>query len=386
MSGISRHAAELASAYAPSGLLDAPRSAPVLTVVVPTFNEAANVPLLVERVALALMGLSWELVFVDDDSPDATSAIAKKLGQRDARIRCIRRVGRRGLAGAFIEGALSSQAQFVAVMDADLQHDETLLPQMLELLTSQSADLVIGSRYVIGGDAGGLSAARLSISRLATNWARRLMHASVKDPMSGFFMMRRELVDQIAPALSNEGFKILFDILVTERDAGLKIVELPYGFRSRKSGKSKFDIRNAVDFGALLIAKLTRNTVPLRFLSFVLVGGSGVAVQLACLWQGLAAGLSFPSAQAMATLAAMTSNFLLNNLLTYRDQRVAGWRLIPALLTFYAVCSIGALSNVGVSSWLYAQHPVWWLAGIAGSVVGAVWNYTGSSVFVWRRS
>ena len=367
-------------------LFDAPRSAPVLTVVVPTFNEAANVPVLVERVALALMGLSWELVFVDDNSPDATSAIAKKLGQRDARIRCIRRVGRRGLAGAFLEGALSSQAEFVAVMDADLQHDEALLPQMLELLLRQSADLVIGSRYVIGGDAGGLSAARRSISRIATNWARRLTRTSVKDPMSGFFMVRRDLVDQIAPALSNEGFKILFDILVTERDAGLKIVELPYGFRSRKSGKSKFDVRNAVDFAALLLAKLTRNTVPLRFLSFLLVGGSGVAVQLACLWQGLAANLSFPSAEAAATLAAMTSNFLLNNLLTYRDQRVAGWRLLPALLTFYAVCSIGALSNVGVSSWLYAQRPVWWLAGIAGSIVGAVWNYTGSSVFVWKRA
>jgi dolichol-phosphate mannosyltransferase len=365
---------------------DHPIDAPVLTVVAPTFNEAANVPLLVERVALALVGLSWELVFVDDDSPDATSAIAKKLGQRDARIRCIRRVGRRGLAGAFIEGALSSQAQFVAVMDADLQHDETLLPQMLELLMRQCADLVIGSRYVIGGHPGGLSAARLSISRLATNWARRLTHASVNDPMSGFFMMRRELVDQIAPALSSEGFKILFDILVTERDAGLKIVELPYGFRSRKSGNSKFDIRNAVDFGALLIAKLTGNTLPPRFLSFVLVGGSGVAVQFACLWQGLAAGLTFPLAQAMATLAAMTTNFLLNNLLTYRDQRVAGWRLIPALLTFYVVCSIGALSNVGVSSWLYTQRPVWWLAGIAGSVVGAVWNYAGSSTFVWKRT
>jgi dolichol-phosphate mannosyltransferase len=332
------------------------------------------------------MGLSWELVFVDDDSPDATSAIAKKLGQRDARIRCIRRVGRRGLAGAFLEGALSSQAQFVAVMDADLQHDENLLPQMLELLMRQSADLIVGSRYTVGGDAGGLSATRRSISRIATQWARRLTRTAVKDPMSGFFMMRRDLVEKIAPALSNEGFKILFDILVTERDADLRIVELPYGFRSRKSGKSKFDVRNAVDFAALLLAKLTRNMVPLRFLSFLLVGGSGVAVQLACLWQGLAAGLSFPSAEAAATLAAMTSNFLLNNLLTYRDQRVAGWRLIPALLTFYAVCSIGALSNVGVSAWLYGQRPVWWLAGMAGSVVGAVWNYTGSSVFVWKRA
>ena len=222
----------------------------------------------------------------------------RSLGQRDARVRCIRRVGRRGLAGAFIEGALSSQAQFVAVMDADLQHDESLLPQMLELLMRQSADLVIGSRYTVGGDASGFSATRRSISRIATQWARRLTRTAVKDPMSGFFMMRRDLVDQLAPALSNEGFKILFDILVTARGANLKIVELPYGFRARKSGESKFDVRNAVDFASLILAKLTGNTVPLRFLSFLLVGGSGVAVQLACLWQGLAAGLSFASAEA----------------------------------------------------------------------------------------
>ncbi len=362
------------------------RRAPTLTVVAPTFNEAANVSVLVERVSLALRGIHWELVFVDDDSPDATSAIAKELGKHDARIRCIRRIGRRGLAGAFLEGALSSQAPFVAVIDADLQHDETLIPQMFELMTQQRADLVIGSRYVIGGSARGFGAIRAAISQFATNCARRLTRTSVKDPMSGFFMVRRDVIDRIAPALSNEGFKILFDILVTERGGTLKVIELPYGFKSRRAGESKFDLRNAVDFAALLVSKLTRNAVPLRLLSFLLVGGSGVAVQLVCLWQGLTAGLAFASAEVVATFAAMTSNFLLNNLLTYRDQRVAGWRLIPALLTFYAVCSIGAASNVGVSAWLYAERPVWWFAGIAGSVVGAVWNYVGSSSFVWRRA
>jgi dolichol-phosphate mannosyltransferase len=365
---------------------EALQRAPTLTVIVPTFNEAVNVSPLVERVALALRGIHWELVFVDDDSPDATSAIAKEIGAHDARIRCIRRIGRRGLAGAFLEGALSSQAAFVAVIDADLQHDETLLPQMLELMGRQRADLVIGSRYVIGGSASDFGAMRAAISRFATNCARRLTRTPVKDPMSGFFMVRRDVLDRIAPGLSNEGFKILFDILVTARGGNIKVIELPYGFKSRRAGESKFDLRNAVDFAALLLSKLMRNMVPLRLFSFLLVGGSGVAVQLVCLWQGLIAGLPFASAEVVATFAAMTSNFLLNNLLTYRDQRVAGWHLIPALMTFYAVCAVGAASNVGVSSWLYAERPVWWLAGIAGSVVGAVWNYVGSSAFVWRRA
>ena len=150
--------------------LDGVRPSPILTVVVPTFNESPNVPVLVERVAAALDGIEWELVFVDDNSPDATSAVAKELGRHDSRVRCIRRVGRRGLSGACLEGALSSQAEFVAVMDADLQHDERLLPQMLSELVHGKADLVIASRYVSGGGANGLSSSRQSISRVATQW------------------------------------------------------------------------------------------------------------------------------------------------------------------------------------------------------------------------
>ena len=365
--------------------LDGVRPSPILTVVVPTFNESANVPVLVERVAAALDGIEWELVFVDDNSPDATSAVAKELGRRDSRVRCIRRVGRRGLSGACLEGALSSQAEFVAVMDADLQHDERLLSEMLSVLQLGKADLVIGSRYASGGGANGFSALRQSISRVATQWGRRLTGIAVHDPMSGFFMMRRDLLDQIAPELSSEGFKILFDILTTTGRRKLSIVEIPYGFRARLNGSSKFDLRIALEFVALVLAKLTHQTVPQRFFSFLAVGGSGVVVQLLCLSEGLNAGLPFAGAQSVATLAAMTSNFLLNNMLTYRDQRVTGWRVLPALLSFYAVCSVGALSNVGVSSWLYSKGPVWWLAGIAGSLVGAVWNYAGSSALVLNR-
>ena len=359
-------------------------AAPLLTIVVPTFNESANVPVLVAAIARALAGIAWELVFVDDNSPDQTAAIAKRLGRSDARVRCIRRVGRRGLAGACVEGALSSQARFVAVMDADLQHDETLLPSMLQALVDDEADLVIGSRYVEGGQSAGLSAIRRWISRTATACSNLLTGASIKDPMSGFFLMRRDLFDELAPKLSTEGFKILFDILVAARGR-LRVAELPYGFRPRLSGDSKLDLRNGLDFIGLLAAKATGNALPLRLFSFLLVGFSGVFVQLACLWQGMALGLRFSAAQAVATLLAMTSNFFLNNMLTYRDQRVSGLSLVPALLSFYAVCSAGALSSVGVSSWLYASRPVWWLAGLAGSLVGAVWNYAGSSTLVWKR-
>jgi dolichol-phosphate mannosyltransferase len=358
--------------------------APLLTVVVPTFNESANMRVLVERVACALKGVAWEVIIVDDNSPDGTAAIVKEIGDEDARVRCIRRLRRRGLSGACLEGTLASQARFVAVMDGDLQHDESLLRPMLQVLLNDEADLIVASRYLAGGAPGGLSAVRWRLSGVATAWSRWLTGVNVKDPMSGFFLMRRDILDELAPKLSSEGFKILLDILVTGRGS-LRVAELPYRFKPRLFGTSKLDVRNGLDFVGLLITKATAGTVPPRFFSFMLVGLSGVGVQLACLWQGLTLGLSFPFAQAMATLFAMTNNFFLNNMLTYRDQRVSGLKILPALLSFYLVCSIGALSNVGVSSWLYAWRPVWWLAGLAGSLVGAVWNYAGSAALVWNR-
>ena len=362
------------------------RPAPMLSVVIPTFNESSNVPIVVERVATALAGIDWEIIFVDDDFPDSTSTVARDLGELDGRVRCIRRVGRRGLAGACVEGVLSSQAHYVAVMDADLQHDERLLPRMLELLGQDQADLVIASRYIAGGATTGLSSSRRSISRAATGWAQKLMGITVQDPMSGFFMARRSLLDAIAPELSNEGFKLLFDILVASRRGPLKIVELPYAFLPRLHGASKFDVRIAIEFFALVMSRMTRRKLPPQFFSFLLVGGAGVGVQLGCLGGALSAGLNFLIAEIVATLAAMTSNFFLNNALTYHDRRVTGRRLLPALLSFYAVCSVGALSNVGTSSWLYAQYPVWWLAGLTGSVIAAMWNFFGSSRFVWGRT
>lgn len=361
------------------------RVAPTLTLIIPTFNESANVPIIVERVAGVLLEVDWEIVFVDDDSPDATAAVAKAVGEGDDRVRCIRRIGRRGLAGACIEGALSSQARYVAVMDADLQHDERLLAQMVRLLDEHQADLAIASRYSPGGEPTGLSSWREAISRIATRWAQSVMPFDVRDPMSGFFMMRRAHLDAIAPQLSNEGFKILFDILVTSGASQLKVVELPYAFRPRQHGASKFDARNSIEFGALLLSKLTRRRLSPRFFSFLFVGGLGVVVQLLALQSARLAGLQFFAAEIVATLLAMTSNFFLNNALTYRDRRARGSEVLPALLSFYVVCAVGALSNVGTSSWLYARHPVWWQAGLAGSVIAALWNFAGSSRFVWSK-
>jgi dolichol-phosphate mannosyltransferase len=357
---------------------------PELTVVVPTFNERKSVRILVDRLDQALRGVAWEVVFVDDDSPDDTANEVKAIGTRDPRVRCIRRIGRRGLAGACIEGILSSHARLVAVMDGDLQHDEKLLSEMLRIMSSGPYDIVIGSRNLPGADAAGLSHERQLASRAASLLVRRVVDRNVTDPLSGFFMLRRDIVDGIAHRLSTQGFKILLDILISTRGT-LRVAELPYHFRERSDGTSKMDVRIVLDFVGLLAAKLTGNLIPQRFVSFALVGTSGVLVHLAVLKATLAGtGLEFAAAQTIATFVAMVSNFLLNNVLTYRDQRLKGLDLITGLLWFCAVCSIGAISNVAIASWVYAWDPVWWLAGILGSAIGAVWNYAMSSVLVWR--
>ena len=364
--------------------MSAPGVSPTLSVIVPTFNEAQNIAELVTRLERALDGIAWEAIIVDDNSPDGTSAVAKAVAAKNPRVRCLRRLGRRGLAGACLEGILSSSAPYVAVIDGDLQHDEALLPRMLKRLTDDEADLVVGSRYIDGTKSEGLAGARSTISHTATGLAQKLLGTSLSDPMSGFFMARRECVEQVAGRLSPIGFKILLDLVLTAQ-GHLRVVEEPYTFRERHAGESKFDLRIGIEFLGLLLAKLTGGVVDSRFLMFALVGSVGLVVNIVALKIGLATfGLPFAVAQSAATFVALLSNFLLNNATTYRDRRLRGFSLVTGFLGFCAIGFAGAISNVGLATWLYSEHSVWWVAGAAGSVMGALWNYLMSSQFVWR--
>jgi dolichol-phosphate mannosyltransferase len=356
-----------------------------LSVVVPTFNERGNVTALFRKLETALAGVAWEVIFVDDNSPDGTWQEVRDLARHDGRVRCVRRIGRRGLSGACIEGILASSAPCAAVMDADLQHDETQLSKMLALIEEGAAELVVGSRYVEGGNAESFNRARAGASAFATEIAKRVLGVRIADPMSGFFMIRRDRFEQLAPKLSTQGFKILLDI-VASAHGELKTIEVPYSFGSRLHGESKLDSMVALDFLGLVLAKFTRDAVSLRFLLFAMVGGSGLFVHLGTLFVALNLfDLPFPEAQAAGALVAMTTNFILNNFLTYRDQRLKGFSVLWGMLSFYLVCSVGLLANVGVAFSVYDQEPIWWLAGAAGALMGVVWNYAMSGLFVWRK-
>jgi dolichol-phosphate mannosyltransferase len=356
-----------------------------LSLVIPTFNESANLRELLRRVDAALAGVAWEMIVVDDNSPDGTWRLAKEVALADPRVRCLRRVNRRGLAGACIEGMLASSAPVVAVMDADLQHDERILPKMLEKIRG-GADLVVGSRHVEGGSTGeGFSARRAFISRFAISLAKKALNAQFNDLMSGFFMIRREVVDACAPDLTPAGFKILAD-LVASAPKPLRVEEVGYTFRERHAGESKLDVKVALDFVGLLLNKASGGRIPVRFIFFALVGASGVVVHMATLYAALALGVSFEIGQSLAVLVAMTTNFFINNAITYRDAKIKGLGpLALGLLYFYAVCAIGAVANVGIAEFLFHRYGLVTFAALAGVVMGSVWNFALSSLFVWRK-
>jgi dolichol-phosphate mannosyltransferase len=356
-----------------------------LSVVVPSYNERPNVAPLIAKLDAALTGIAWEVIYVDDDSPDGTADEVRRIAASDPRVRCIRRIGRRGLASAVIEGALSSSAPFVGVMDGDMQHDETVLPVMLAALRDGSCELAVGSRHVSGGGSSGLGTRwRHVLSDGGIRLAQAVLPVKLTDPMSGFFMMPRASLEQIAPRLSGQGFKILLD-LVLSAPAPLRVREIPSEFHLRVAGESKLDVLVLTQFGALLLDKVCGGMLPLRFLSFALVGALGVFVHLAVLTlAGEIGTMRFETAQVAATVIAMIFNFGLNNQITYRDQRLRGPRLWRGLVVFMVVCSIGAVANVGIAKTLYAGDQSWTTAGAIGAIIGVVWNYAVSATLVWR--
>jgi len=355
-----------------------------VAVVVPTLNEAANVERLIEKLSIVLAGRGWEILFVDDNSSDGTSDLVRRIGRTSRHVRIVQRVGRRGLSSAVIEGMLATAAPVIAVMDGDLQHDESTLPRLIDAVMTGDTDIAVGTRYVAGGGTGDWDKGRVRMSRLATRAGQIALGTDVSDPMSGFFAVRRDAFERALPRLSGIGFKILIDILASSPTA-LRVAEIPYHFRTREAGESKIGMRVIAEYAELIADKTVGRFVPVRLIKFLMVGGLGVFVHLAILGALLSAGDAFITAQTGAVMTAIAFNFFLNNSFTYADRKLKGWAILGGLASFYAISALGAVANIGIGTWMAGQDERWWIAGVAGVLVGAIWNFAMSSALTWRK-
>lgn len=356
-----------------------------LAIVLPTLNESGNVGPLIDRLEKALTGIHYEVLFVDDDSPDGTADVVRRLARDRDNLRVLHRIGRRGLASACIEGILAASAPFVAVMDADMQHDESVLPEMLRRMQEENFDLVVGSRNIAGGSMGEFASWRVKLSQLGKRMSLMGAEHQLSDPMSGYFMVRVATFERFAHRLSGIGFKILLDIVLSA-GPDLRISEVPYRFRLREHGESKLDLMVGLEYFELLVDKHLGNVVNVRFVLFAMVGALGVGVHLLILSTLLhVAGLKFATGQAVATLIVMILNFILNNSVTYRDRRLRGWRFWRGLVTFCLACGLGVAANVSIANEAYHHGVPWVLAALIGLLFTSVWNFGVTSMTTWRQ-
>lgn len=367
-----------------SGSAQAPLTRTV-AIIVPTFNERGNVESLINGVRAGLGAENWEIIFVDDDSPDGTWREVQRVAFGDPRVRLIRRVGRKGLASACIEGVMSTTASYVAIMDGDGQHDPRHLQGMLGLARSRQLDVVIASRQESAGSEPFRSRFRRWLSRTGNALGRLVVRGATRDPLSGYFLARREIFEERVGQLYGHGFKILLDLL-SSSSTPLRIAELPAILQPRLQGASKLNPVVALDYAMLVGWRMTGRLVSPRFILYCAVGSVGVVVHLAVLQQSyLFLDSHFLPAQALATFAAMTSNYFLNNALTFRDRMLRGFAIWKGLFSFYLACSLGALIGVAVGQFLHTAGFAVWASGLGGALASAVWNFTLNSALTWGR-
>lgn len=366
-----------------------PTTQPATSIVLPTFNEMGSIDLAIDRLHEQLSGQDYEIIVVDDDSPDGTWRHVEARAANDPRLRVYRRTRGRGLATAILDGLAQGMGQRLLVMDADLQHDAADVPQLLQTL--DEADLAIGSRYVAGGDTSDWNRWRLGLSRVATRLSKWSLGRQVTDPMSGFFALRRELLHRHLPTLRPHGYKFLLHLVHAARDA--RIQEVPIQFAARSHGESKMTPRIWVALMRSLTELSLQRILAQRFVRYCLVGGSGAVVQIAAVWclQHLLGLQDKPDlALAIAIGIAMGNNYLWNNLWTFADRPHRTWpQRLRGLSLFVAISGIGALINHAVTSQLadfFAVDIAW--TSIAGIAVATCWNFIfnwGVTWSFWRK-
>ncbi len=359
---------------------------PALSIVIPTYNEKDNISRILEKLKKVLKNITHEVIFVDDNSPDRTSEVIKDYMKNSLKIRLIHRIGRRGLSGAVIEGVLAAKYELVAVMDCDLQHDETKLIEMINLFSkSTSLDVVVGSRFTAKGEISkkAFSKKREFGSKVMTFLIKKVLNIKSTDPLSGFFMVKKETFSNVSGNLQTQGFKVLADFLATS-GKNIEIKEVGYSFKNRIAGESKMSFITALELIGLIFSQILKGKISIRFILFCMVGMSGIFVQL--LITGLAMLLinQFPTSQTLGIIAAMTSNYFLNNIITFQERKLKSLDLVRGLFSFYLICTLGAFANIAIATYIFSFSTNWLISSFIGAIFGAVWNFTLTSTFTWK--
>ena len=365
-------------------IVERPGLKPILSVVICTLDESEAIVGVLREAGAALADLPHELIVVDDSTDERTAEAVLAVQAAQSNVKLVRRRGERGLGSAVIAGWAAADSAVLGVMDGDGQHDPAVLMRLYELLQDEDADVAVGSRYMEGGPSG-LTGYRAALSRAGTHLVSMMLGLKLADPLSGLFLVRRDWVDAVRPRLSGVGFKILVDTIASGKRRPV-VVQSPTALRPRGSGESKLDARVAADLAALLVEKRTGGLLSARFVLFAGVGLSGMAVNLAVLTGAeLMGARSYPLAAATATLVAMVWNFLLNNVLTFRERRLRGAAFWRGLTMFCLASAAGGVLAEGVGIGALRLHASWAVAGILGAVAGGVMNYLLASRLSWIR-
>ena len=356
-----------------------------LTLVVPTYNESANITLLVEKIAEALSNYKYEILFIDDNSRDGTADVIDSL-KKDYPVRVIVRRDEKGLASAVVRGFENAANETIVVMDADLQHPPAIIPSLINAI-NQGADIAVASRYVPGGGCADWSGLRKLISRGAIFLAWLVLPAArkVKDPMSGFFALKRSVIE--GKKLDPIGYKILLETLVL--GSYRKVTEVPFEFQLREQGESKLNLNQEYEYLRHLARLAKKSGEMARFLKFGLVGGSGVLVNLGLLWVFTEqAGLHYVLSAVIAIETSIITNFLLNNFVTFSDRRPSGRKGFFGNMAKFNLVSLGGLLiNLAILTLLTEVAGLFYMLSNLFGIAGATfWNFFVNNWWTWKDS
>jgi len=356
-----------------------------LSIVVATLNEEQNVKLLYNLIKASLdTKLKWEVIFVDDDSADDTVIKVNRLIEKNSNIKLIKRLNSRGLSSALIDGALSSNAKYILFMDSDLQHNPKFIFGMYERINRENLDIVSASRFSQNKKIG-LVDKRYKISILVNKIINKIFNINMLDSLTGFFIIEKKFFNKSVKNLSNKGFKLLLDIILSNKEY-IKNQEITFEFNKRHSGFSKLDNKIIIDFIYLIIDKLIGWIVPARYILYSIVGSLGVIVQIVSfylIYNQL--NLFFSISNIISIFIAMNFNYNLNNIFTYSDLRLRGKKYIKGMFLFYFFCGFGALLNFFTSQIIFSLFSLDFFSVIIGAVIGSIWNYSMNTSFNWKN-